>query len=235
MAKERETNETTVGDDGRAPVSSPQTDASIAGDDWVPLAEVARPHGVRGEVRLSLFNKSSDVLLAQEEVLVRLKDGEAHEVSVERARRADDAILMKLYSVDDRDRADELRGAHICVRRREFPPPEEGEFYAIDVVGAEARLGDERLGVVVEIMTYPTVETMLVRPDDRQGDWEIPLTDVYIGKVDVEARVVEVRTLEELERTPPKKRKPRKPRPGAAGAASSGEGTPPAEPADDEV
>ena len=73
---------------------------------WVPLAEVARPHGVKGELRLRLFNATSDVLLDQEEVLVRLADGEENEVSVERARRADDAILMKLYSVDDRDRAE---------------------------------------------------------------------------------------------------------------------------------
>ena len=37
-------------------------------DAWVPLAEVARPHGVRGELRLRLFNKSSDTLLDQDEV-----------------------------------------------------------------------------------------------------------------------------------------------------------------------
>src|SRR3954447_20080679 len=124
-------------------------------DAWVPLAEVARPHGVRGELRLRLFNKSSDTLLAQEEVLVRLADGEEHEVSVERARRADDAILMKLHSVDDRDRAEDLRGALICVRRRDFDDAEPGEFYAVDVVGAEVRLAGTRIGTVAEIVTYP--------------------------------------------------------------------------------
>lgn len=189
-------------------VQSTQDD--LPKDVWVPLASIARPHGVRGEVRLSLFNKSSDALLEQEEVLVRLADGEEHEVSVERARRADDAILMKLYSVDDRDRADELRGAHICVRRRDFPAAEEGEFYAVDVVGSEAQLGGQRLGVVTEIMTYPTLETMFVRPDDGLGDWEIPLTNVYVGKVDTAARVVEILTLDELERTGPRKKKPKR-------------------------
>jgi 16S rRNA processing protein RimM len=167
---------------------------------WVPLAEIARPHGVRGEIRLRLFNKASDVLLGQEEVLVRLPDGEEHEVSVERARRADDAILMKLYSVDDRDRAAELRGAHVCVRRRDFPPPAEGEFYAVDVVGAQAVHGGARLGEVAEIVSYPTVEVLLVRGADGKGDWEIPLTDAYIGRVDVEGHFVEVLTLEDLER-----------------------------------
>ena len=184
-------------------------------DAWVPLAEIARPHGVRGEVRLKLFNTASDVLLEQDEVLVRLVSGEEHEVSVEAARRADDAILMKLYSVDDRDRADELRGARICVRRRDFPPLEEGEFYTVDIIGAEARMGGERLGEVTEILSYPTLEAILVRPDDGKGLWEIPLNETYVGAIDTAARTVEVLTLDELERLPPKKPKKKKPARGA--------------------
>jgi len=165
---------------------------------WVPLAEIARPHGVRGEIRLKVFNRASDVLVEQDEVLVRLPDGEEHEVSVERARWADDAILMKLFSVDDRDKADSLRGGLVCVRRRDFPPLEEGEFYAVDAIGAEARLDGAPLGEVIEIVSYPTAEALLVRTPE--GDWEIPLTEDYVGKVDTDAHVVEIKTLDELER-----------------------------------
>lgn len=201
-------------------------------DAWVPLAEIARPHGVRGEVRLKVFNKTSDVLLEQDEVLVRLENGEEHEVSVEAARRADDAILMKLYSVDDRDRADELRGAQVCVRRRDFPPLEEGEFYTVDIIGAEARLAGERLGEVTELMSYPTLEAIFVRLDDGKGFWEIPLTETYIGKIDTAARTVDVLTLDELERVPPKKPKKKKPARGAA-PENAGEEAPSEETLDD--
>lgn len=173
-------------------------------DAWVPLAEVARPHGVKGELRLRLFNKDSDTLLGQDEVLVRLPDGEEHEVSVDRARRADDAILMKLHSVDDRDRAEELRGALICVRRRDFEAAEDDEFYAVDVVGAEARVGETRIGVVREIMSYPSIEVLVVTADDGQGDWEVPLTEMFIAKVDVPGKVVTLTTLDDLERVKPK-------------------------------
>lgn len=168
-------------------------------DAWVPLAEIARPHGVRGEVRLKLFNAASDVLLEQDEVLVRLKDGEEHEVSVERARRADDAILMKLFSVDDRDRAAELRGALLCVRRRDFPPLAEGEFYTVDVVGAEARLNGERIGEVIDVISYPTALALVVRAMD--GTWEIPLAEPYVGTIDPASGIVDVLTLDDLEKT----------------------------------
>ncbi len=44
----------------------------LAAGAWVPLAEVARPHGVRGELRLRPYNGDSDLLLGLDEVLVRL-------------------------------------------------------------------------------------------------------------------------------------------------------------------
>lgn len=174
-------------------------------DRWVPLAEIARPHGVRGELRLKLFNTDSDVLLEQDEVLVRLPDGEEHEVSVDKARRADDAILMKLYSVDDRDRADELRGAHVCVRRKDFPPLEEGEHYAVDLVGLAALMNGERLGVVTDVVTYPTLHVLAV--SDGAKIWEIPMTPDYLGAIDLEGGTAEVLSLDELEPVPVRKPK----------------------------
>lgn len=162
---------------------------------WVPLAEVARPHGVRGEVRLRLYNEDSDLLLDAEEVLVRLKEGGEHEVSVDRARRADDAILMKLHSVDDRDRADEIRGAVISMRRREFPPLEPGEFYHCDAEGAEVRLRDDDgaerpWGTITAFRSYPTVLVMIIARDGG-ASVEVPLLEQFVAEFDLDAgRVV---------------------------------------------
>jgi 16S rRNA processing protein RimM len=164
---------------------------------YVALAEVARPHVVRGELRLQLFNAESDLLLDVDEVLVRLKDGKEHEVSVDQARRADKTILLKLHSVDDRDRADELRGAMICIPRDAFPPLEDGEFYACDVEGAEVRLQNTRIGVVERMEEYPTTYALAVKKDDG-AKIEVPLTDAYIEAIDTDARVVSLKTIEDL-------------------------------------
>ena len=171
-----------------------------ARETWVPLAEIARPHGVRGEVRLKVFNKDSDVLLHVDEVLVRLPDGEEHEVSIDKARRADQAILMKLHSVDDRDRADDLRGALICLKRGDFPPPEDGEFYACDVLGAIVRTQKSELGTVRDLRSYPTVDVLVVRANDGGKDYEVPLTDAIVETIDLDGETVTLRTLEGVER-----------------------------------
>lgn len=164
---------------------------------WVALAEVARPHGVRGEVRLNLFNAESDLLLDVDEVLLRMPDGKEHEVSIDHARRADKTILLKLHSVDDRDRAEQIRGSTICVPREKFPPLEEGEFYACDVEGAEVKVQNARIGSVERLAEYPTTHVLVVKKDDGSRI-EVPLTEAFVEKIDTEARVVLLSSIEDL-------------------------------------
>lgn len=177
----------------------------LADDAWVPLAEVARPHGVRGEVRLRLYNRDSDLLLDQDEVLIRFPDSEEQEVSVDGARRADDAILLKLHSVDDRNRAEELRGVVVCVRRGVFPAPLPGEFYACDVEGAQVVVEEEgaaprELGRVIAMRAYPANDVLEVTAADGGRPWEVPLVDAVVRSVDVAAGLVTLVTMEGVER-----------------------------------
>jgi 16S rRNA processing protein RimM len=174
----------------------------LAPDAWVPLAEVMRPHGVRGELRLRPYNRDSELLLELDEVLVRFPEGDEQEVSIDGARRANDAILLKLHSVDDRDRAVELRGATICARRGDFPALEPGEFYACDVEGARvvAEGAAEELGQVSELRSYPTVDVLVVPARDGGRPWEVPLTESVVKNIDLERGIVTLATLEGVER-----------------------------------
>ncbi len=203
-------------------------------DEWVPVAEIARSHGVRGEVRLRLFNKDSDVLLDVDEVLVRLPDGEEHEVSVDAARPADGAVLMKLFSVDDRDRADELRGSTLCVKRGDFRPLAAGEFYVCDVEGAAvATAAGANVGVVRDVRSYPSLDVLVVEAPDGAGNWEIPLTDAYVEEVDLEGGRVRVKSLDglELDKPPAPKPKPERPSPPKPAKPSAKPAKPAAKPA----
>ncbi len=160
---------------------------------------------MRGEIRLRLFNSESDLLLQLDELLVRLPDGSEHEVSVDGARRANDAILMKLFSVDDRDRAVELRGAVVCARREDFPPLDPGEFYACDVEGARVVLGEgdeigRELGRVRTLRSYPGAQVLIVDAAENAGSWEVPLVDSVVRSIDLEANLVTLATMEGVER-----------------------------------
>jgi len=131
-----------------------------------------------------VFNADSDLLLDLESVKVGDK-----ERIVDHARRANEAILMKIRGIDDRDAADTLRGMTISVRRDAFPELDDGEFYVCDVEGARVVFEDKEIGKVTTIRSYPSVEAIVI------GELEIPLTDAFIEHVDVENGVVVLRAM----------------------------------------
>lgn len=165
---------------------------------YISVAEVARPHGVAGELRLQVYNLGSDLLLKRPALRLRLPDGAEHDATITTARAVNKGILVKLAGVNDRDAAEALRGAEVRVRRDAFPPAEEGEFYACDLEGARVvTVSGEEIGKVTGVQSYPTCDALVI---DRgaAGVIEVPLTDAYVASVDVERALVEVATLEGL-------------------------------------
>lgn len=162
---------------------------------YVALAEIARPHGVRGEVRLRVYNKDSDLLLECTDVRLTLADGTIKDVRVESARPANEAILMRIKGYADRDQVLLLQGAKVSIPRDMFPPLEDGEFYVCDVIGAKAWLAEEELGAVIDIRSYPTMDVVVIKT--ARGTYEVPLMDAYVGAISPER--IEILSLEDLE------------------------------------
>ena len=164
----------------------------------VAVAEVARPHGIRGELRLRMFNEGSDILLGKPSIQLRLADGTVRAASIGSVRRTNKAVLVELRGVIDRDGADALRGARVEVRRDALPPVEEGEFYACDLEGARVFLGEREVGSVKTVIEYPSCDVLVVDRGAEGLALEVPLVEAYVASVDVEGGRVELVTLEGL-------------------------------------
>jgi 16S rRNA processing protein RimM len=164
----------------------------------VEIGRVTRPHGVRGEIRVQLHWAESDTL--EHVGSVRLsRDGKLlGEYRIASARPADKAALLRLEGVPDRDAAERLRGASVSVPRSELPPLEPGEYYLCDLFGA-AVVGPDGIvvGEVTDVRVLPTTDVLVVkRPDGTVA--EQVLADPWIAAVDVEARRIELSSLEGL-------------------------------------
>lgn len=165
---------------------------------FVAVAEIARAHGIQGEVRLKLYHEGSDLLGQRPTLKLRLPDGAERAADITSIRSANKAVLARLAGVADRDAAEALRGAILLVPRDEFPPLEEGEFYACDVEGARAELGSgEIVGRVLTLASYPTCEVLVVERADG-SKIEVPLLDEFVASVDTDAGLVRLVTIDGL-------------------------------------
>jgi 16S rRNA processing protein RimM len=166
---------------------------------WLEVAVVARPHGVRGALRLHLHNPASEVLLRAPapRVALRMPDGSRRDAEIVSARPVPGGLLVELGGVGDRDAAEALRRAAIEVPRSELEPPGAGEYFAADLVGCEVRLGERRLGVVRAVAPYPTCDALVVARD--RGTLEVPMLASFVAGIDLGARVVTLHTIDGLE------------------------------------
>jgi len=155
---------------------------------WVELAEVTKPHGIRGEVRVKLYNSDSDLLAELDEVRVRDTAGKERMMTMTSVRGADEGhLLVKFEGVDSRDDAERLRSLILLVSRDEFPPLDEGEFYVCDIVGARLLGPQGEIGKVHTLVSYPTADALVVTLEGgKVGAAELPLIDEFIERVDAE-------------------------------------------------
>ncbi len=105
-------------------------------------------------------------------------------------RRVDKGFQVAFNGIDDREAADEIRGAEVMVEgRRDLG---EGEFWPEDLVGLEARSAEgDRLGVVVGVVAGLAQDRLVV--DGGGGPtFEVPFVDDLVPVVDLEKGYVEI-------------------------------------------
>jgi 16S rRNA processing protein RimM len=161
----------------------------------VELGVITRPQGVRGEVRVHPWNPDSTLLAELESVLL-LEESGPRRVRVESARKMPKVFVLTLEGVRGFDAAEALRGVHLGVPRDELPALEEDEVYLVDLVGLAVMQGGRRIGEVIEVLEYPSIECLRVECED--GFREIPLNRPWVEDVDLEAGEVRVGDLDDV-------------------------------------
>lgn len=164
----------------------------------VALATIARAQGIRGDVRLALYNPDSELWPTIERVVVRAKNGETKPAQIlDRRPGPKSSLIVRLDLAPDRTAAEALAGAEICIPSSELAPLEEGEVYERDLAGLEVRDREgRRIGAVETVLSYPTVACIRVRGDD--GVREIPLREPWVVLVDLEAGAITTGDLDDV-------------------------------------
>ncbi len=161
----------------------------------IGLGKITRPHGIRGEVRVQPYWVEGDTLETAEQLWLRTKSG-LQEVRVRGVRRSNKVLLMDLGCVD-RNAAEALRGAEVCVPRTALPELEPGEYYLVDLLGAEVECDGETVGEVVELRTHPSVDAVVIRTTKGKLLEQV-LAEPWVAEVDTAGKRLVLASLDGL-------------------------------------
>jgi 16S rRNA processing protein RimM len=161
-----------------------------AAEHIVTLGRVVGLFGVRGWVKVFSFTEPREAILSYEQWLL-VNDGNWQPATIEDGKRHGKAVLAKLAGVDTREKAAELLGREIAVRRADLPETGVGEYYWTDLIGATVWHKEERkLGHVKQMLETGAHDVMVV-----DGDTDILIPFVHgevVLEVDIDAGIVRV-------------------------------------------
>lgn len=154
---------------------------------YLPAGEIVNTHGIRGEVRVLPWADSPEFLLQFGTFYI---DGKA--VRAESARVQKTCVLLKLAGVDSVEAAQLLRGKQLCIARADASLPE-GTVFVDDLLGMKVFDQNGEIGVVADVWDMPRHDVYIVR---GEKEYQIPAVPEFVKRIDVEAGVMEVVTIE---------------------------------------
>ena len=175
-------------------------------DRLVEIGRIGRPHGVRGELKLHLYNAASTLLEDLPSIRVGKPEGPLVRYDIEAVRGAAQAPILALVGVEERNAAAALCGAHVFVPRESLPAVEPDEFYIADLIGLTVRADGRPIGQVVGSRAQGEVEILLVAGDGFE--LEVPLVDTYVLRLDWSARVIECTGIDDMPRSRTRRKEP---------------------------
>ncbi len=117
---------------------------------WICLGKITKPFGIRGGVRIHLYNPDSETLQPGLNVELRHAASNKSIAAVIKTHHGGGRVVFQNFS--DRNTVEELRNHEVWIQRSALPPIDENEAYLIDFLQAEVLNQDEKiLGTIIKI------------------------------------------------------------------------------------
>jgi 16S rRNA processing protein RimM len=148
------------------------------------VARIGKPHGIRGEVTVEVLTDApEDRFVAGTRFAV--EPATAGPLTVRSARWNKEILLLGFDEVADRNQAELLRGAKLFVETDELDEDDDEGWYEHELVGLEARVGEDVVGKVAALNTMPVQDLLVIETGDGE-EILVPFVEEIVPEVNVD-------------------------------------------------
>jgi 16S rRNA processing protein RimM len=159
---------------------------------FIPIARVLAPWGVHGEVKVESLTDFSERFMCGETVYLQELP-----VTIESVKSRGNLFILKISTIDNRDKAEEIRGLFLEIPFAELHSLSEGEYYRFQVLGLEVlNTEGNPLGQVSDVI--PTGSNDVYEVSSDKGKFLIPATDEVIKSIDIDKGCMVIELMEGL-------------------------------------
>ncbi len=165
-------------------------------EQFLQVGVISSTHGIRGEVKVfpttddaARFKKLKKVLLDT--------DREQVELEIQSVKFFKQFVILKFKGIDNINDIEKYKGKSLLVPREDGVPLGRDEYYIADMIGMEVFAGDERFGVIKDVMETGANEVYII-DSDMHGEVLIPAIRQCVIDVDVEDKKMQIRLMDGL-------------------------------------
>lgn len=165
-------------------------------DDAVELGRIGLPWGIQGWFKFKSWSASAEALFSSRQWFIKppgeraLDSATSWLLHIRKIREQGQFLLAQTEEIQDRTKAEALKGCSIWLPRSRFPQTREGEYYWVDLLGLQVvnREGVE-LGTVRELLSTGPHDVLVLTAADRPASKErmIPFVDAFIDEVNLQS------------------------------------------------
>lgn len=163
--------------------------------DWVTLARLVRPRGLKGEVFADLLTDFPERFAERRRLFLRASAQSApRESTLETYWLHKGRLVLKFAGVDSIEAAEPLRGHEVVIPRSERAPLEEDAVYIGDLAGCVFydHTSGTVVGEILDVDRESSNTPLIVVQPAEGGELLIPFAKAYLPRIDLEARRMEM-------------------------------------------
>ena len=153
-------------------------------DDLINVGRINRPHGIKGEIELSVLTDYPQRFKPEASFLLSPPVDDLDVVNVENVKSKKNVLILKLKEINGRDGAERLRGHNLAIRDEDLMNLSSDSFWHFELIGLRVTTVDGReLGVIKEILSGQGHDIFVVR---NSKEYLIPAVKKVIKDVQIE-------------------------------------------------
>jgi len=169
-------------------------------DDWVIVAKIVRPRGLRGEVIADLLTDFPERFAERKRLFLLAPKQHPRPIELERHWLHQGRVVLKFSGVESMNDAETLRGLEVAIPQAERAPLKDGAAYIDDLIGCilfDSRSGTE-IGEISEVDRESTATPLLVVKTLLKQEVLVPFVKAFKPQIDLDARRISMELPEGL-------------------------------------
>ena len=157
--------------------------------DLVEIGTLARPHGIRGEIRVNYYADSLE-LLRGDVVYLQAGNKPPRKMEIDTVRMHQGTPLIRFVEAPDRTAAEFLRGQTLLIPESALPELDEDEVYLHDMLGLSVVLDatGQKLGVLDHVLFHGEQELWsILTPEGKEI--LLPAVPEFVADIDLDTEV----------------------------------------------